>query len=360
MAIEIPSGFFDSTQEAPRLYTAEEFSSIFDGLISDGVYANYHGTNMTPFQVTAPTSGYNVNVGKGRGWFHHVWVVNDNTLSITIDTPHTTYPRTDTIYIKVDKFNRKSYIDVSKGTPSATADPTIPNDNVENGVYYYPIAYVKVPANVGRSEYFIITSTIGNGKKTPWVRTIVEEPISLESYLAEFQQQITTDVAAWEANIVEQLDEDTPVYDHGIVANLRERVETLEETSGTAADIDSKINAFNSNTVAPIKNNVNTLLSYLNPGFKRYTGQDKFKGSKVNINNPPQTICRMIIDGANKVAGTVPSVKYMGTGIWLFTMVADSSAQYNVQFAVGLSYRMALRYKHGGKWDTWRYLEFKA
>ena len=65
----ITSGFFNSVNH-DRLYDAEQVSSIFDGIIKDGVYESIGDA----FMVT-PNSDLNdsIIVGTGRAWFDHTW-----------------------------------------------------------------------------------------------------------------------------------------------------------------------------------------------------------------------------------------------------------------------------------------------
>ena len=57
----ITSGFFDSVS-GDRTYDADQMSTYFEGLISDGVYENVGDR----FAVTSANSGMNINVGAGR------------------------------------------------------------------------------------------------------------------------------------------------------------------------------------------------------------------------------------------------------------------------------------------------------
>ena len=353
--MQVSSGFFDSLQGSERRYTADEFSSIFDGLISDGVYENYPGNNVKPFAVTPATSGFNINIGPGRAWFHHVWVLNDSTIQLTIDPPHTTYSRKDTVLIKVDKLNRSSYILVSKGEPSSSPDPTIPENNVSDGIYYYPIAYVTVPISAGRAEYCWFVTTIGAGKATPLVKAIVQPSMDFSDYVQDYDNQVSAQIQNWESLMLEQFQNPT-VYDHAMVAQIREKVEEFEESTVTSEEVNSKIENFRQNQVAPISNRVSAIEDYYNTSFAFY------KGKSTNINKPPKTICKMMIGGENKVAGPLPTTNKLGTSILLISMNPDPSGKgpYNFQIAVGLTYNIGFRLKHAGTWDPWRYLSIPA
>ena len=57
-------GFFNSLN-GDRKYTAEQLSSIFDGLITDGVF-----DSIGDILATVPGSGMQVIVKSGKAWFN--------------------------------------------------------------------------------------------------------------------------------------------------------------------------------------------------------------------------------------------------------------------------------------------------
>ena len=356
--MQVSSGFFDSLQGSERLYTAEEFSSIFDGLISDGVYENYPGNNVKPFSVTPATSGFNINIGPGRAWFHHVWVLNDSTIQLTIDPPHTTYSRKDTVLIKVDKLNRNSYILVSKGEPSSSPSPIIPANNVSDGIYYYPIAYVTVPISAGRAEYCQFVTAIGDGGATPLVKAIVQPSMSFEEYLAEYDTRLTfrlnakfAEIDAWKNTISALLDGDVAANLSNLITTTSQRVDghdtSISTINGNIQDINSD-NASLHQADTAMNANISTLLAYFDNGLPLYTG------SSYNINEPPKSFCRMRSD----CKGTMPT-GLGGNQFSVYTQVPghQASPAYNVQVAVGFAAdKIALRRRQNSAWKPWKYV----
>ena len=69
--MSISYGFYNSINH-DRKYNAEQISSIFDGIITDGVYHSIGNA----FSVT-PGTDMSVNVASGRAWFNHTWTLND-------------------------------------------------------------------------------------------------------------------------------------------------------------------------------------------------------------------------------------------------------------------------------------------
>ena len=138
----VSSGFFNSVNH-DRLYDAEQVSSIFDGIISDGVYDGFGDSfNVSPNIDAANT----VFVDSGRAWFNHTWTLNDARIVVQLPQPNPMTPRMDAVVIDVDRTQpvRKNTIIAVEGTPSA--DPQPPTMIHEDRHDQYPIAYVTRPA----------------------------------------------------------------------------------------------------------------------------------------------------------------------------------------------------------------------
>lgn len=144
----ITSGFFNAQVDefgvADRLYDAEQMSSIFDGIIRDGVFA-FIGDK---FKVTVG-GGNAVNIGTGRAWFDHVWILNDTLHPLTVPAAEVVLDRIDAVVFDIDRDIgvRNGGISVIKGTPSsAPSQPAMIRQEERNT---YPIAYIRRVA--GRS-----------------------------------------------------------------------------------------------------------------------------------------------------------------------------------------------------------------
>lgn len=354
--VTIQSGFFDSTEDAPRSYTAEEFSSIFDGLISDGVYENYPGgtrtsggktTKIPPFEVTKVTgSGLAVNVGPGRGWFNHVWVLNSNT-NLDIAAAHSTIDRRDTVSIRVRLGSRDASLMINQGATDGNVTPNVPSDTSDT--FYYPIAYVKVPHGAASSSSLVIEPAIGvdNRSKTKFIKAIVEPSISLHEYIQSYIDQVNE----WKDDMVE-LCTDTPLQYAAAVTDVAERVSRLENGTGSEglggeiSSLRSEYTNYKTKTIAPALDTLSQIVKYFSTSFQYYNSSD------YSINYPRCTICRM----TSKVKGTKPVG--MGNQWVVVTMTLDSTSKYNAQLAFGFGYRIAIRYKNNStSWNKpWRYV----
>lgn len=237
MATNLTYGFYNAseydvtTQSYDREYTAEQLSSIFDGVITDGVYAGIGDQ----FNVS-PSSGFNVIIGTGRAWFEHTWSYNsapDN--SITLSNPVEGRDRIDAVVLQIDASNRTNMFSVISGTPfdptaypsGTSTDPVKPklrNDSEHpERDHCYPLAYIRVRTGsssiqdtdienaVGVATY--IDETDDNKEKPlcPWVVSV------LTSYSAAGL------VSQWSAAVLHEID------------NLESVISNIQ--AGTAADL---------------------------------------------------------------------------------------------------------------------------
>ena len=138
--MSVLSGFFNAVG-GDRTYDAEDFASMFDGLILDGIFAGY-GDAFTPTRV----SNTSVTIGVGRAWFNHTYTYNDTVLALTIGEA-SALARIDSVVLKVDKSQavRTNSIYVKAGTPGAT--PVAPTLESSTYIHEYRVCNVNVPAS---------------------------------------------------------------------------------------------------------------------------------------------------------------------------------------------------------------------
>lgn len=161
------SGFFNS-MNGDRRYDSVDISLLFDGLISDGVYATF-GNGF----IVSALSGMNITVGTGRAWFNHTWSYNDSVMILAVEQAELILDRIDTVVLEVNVTDsvRMNTIKILKGTPSSTpVPPTLTN---AAGVYQYPYADIYVASNVTSISNGNITNRIGT-TACPFVTGIIE------------------------------------------------------------------------------------------------------------------------------------------------------------------------------------------
>lgn len=179
----IKSGFFNSLNH-DRVYDADDINSIFDGIITDGVFGNIG----SKFNVT-PGSGMTVNVGTGKARFHQIFVENDANLVLQVSQSDVLLNRIDAVVIRVDRTmnGRIGNIVIVEGSPSQNpAAPTLSNDNQ---IWDMPIAYVNVKANVNNINSSDIQYLVGRNT-TPLI-TAPMQTVNVESYVSNMEDQFS-------------------------------------------------------------------------------------------------------------------------------------------------------------------------
>lgn len=154
----LSSGFYNS-KGGDRKYDAEQFGAMFNGLITDGVFAHYKDA----LKVTAGSGNRELVVKPGRAWFNGTWTeVDDNGHSIYLmgSAVETTY----FVYLAVNKTDRKNTI---------AWYSNIANNDPEKGLYFYLLAQVTVPGGVTKISDSMITDTRGSDL-CPYVTGIME------------------------------------------------------------------------------------------------------------------------------------------------------------------------------------------
>ena len=193
--MSVTYGFYNSLN-GDRKYNAEQISSIFDGLIVDGVFASIG----TAFAVEA-AGGLTINVGIGRAWFNHTWTLNDSILPLTAPESEVLLDRIDAVVLEVNSMEsvRKNSIKIVAGTPSSEpARPTLEN---EVNVHQYPLAYIYRKFGSTVITQADITNMVGT-ESTPFVTGIIQT-ISLDELLGQWQAQLDQFVANEEADFSE-------------------------------------------------------------------------------------------------------------------------------------------------------------
>ena len=180
--MSVTYGFYNSLN-GDRKYNAEQVSSLFDGLIIDGVFASIG----TAFAVKA-TTGITVNVGIGKAWFNHTWTLNDSILPLEAPEAEVLLDRIDAVVLEVDATEsvRANSIKFVKGAPSsAPSNPTLTN---EGTVHQYPLCYIYRKFGSSAITQADITNMVGT-ESTPFV-TAMLQTISLDELLGQWQSEL--------------------------------------------------------------------------------------------------------------------------------------------------------------------------
>lgn len=155
-------GFYNSLN-GDRKYDATQMSSIFDGIIEDGVFANY-GEKF----AVVPGTGMQVIVKTGRAWFKHTWNLNDAWMMLDIDPADSLRNRIDSVVLEINSNLdvRENNIKIIKG--EVATSPSAPTMVHANGVDQYRLADIRVNAGASYIGEIDITIRTGSGD-TPYV-----------------------------------------------------------------------------------------------------------------------------------------------------------------------------------------------
>lgn len=191
----VSSGFFNAIN-GDRRYDAIQMSSLFDGIILDGVLQNYLEAlrvSEVPGEDGVPT--LKVQVAPGRAWFNHSWTLNDTILLLDIDEPELILDRIDAVVIDVYTAvaSRKNDIFIIKGEPAT--EPSAPVLIKEEGHWQYPIAYVRVRSGATEITQANIENRIGT-EDCPFVRAPLEK-MTIDFLIAQWQGQWLEQLQSW-------------------------------------------------------------------------------------------------------------------------------------------------------------------
>lgn len=218
-------GFYNSLNK-DRVYNAEQMSAIFDGVITDGVFASI-ADHMMPVAGT----GLQVIVKPGKCWFNSTWTLNDAELPLTIATADVSLTRIDAVVVEINSAasTRANSIKIVKGTPSA--NPAKPTLAATETLHQYALGYVTVPA--GATSITAANVEVNVGKTTcPFVTSVLQQ-----TDITDLFNQWDAEFSAWFANVQSQLSGD-------IAANLQRQIDEIK--------IANELNAAN---IAKIKKN---------------------------------------------------------------------------------------------------------
>lgn len=201
-------GFYNSLN-GDRKYYAEQFSALFDNIITDGVIMGI-GKNL----FTIPGDRMQVIVQSGRAWFDHTWTLNDSDMPIGIDPSDTIYGRIDAVVLEVDSRDevRANRIKIVKGTPSSNPQRPVLTNTIE--VHEHPLAWVTVEANASAITDSDIEIQVGMGE-TPFCTSVLQA-----TDIEDLFRKWDGDFQKWFNNVKAQLD-------GNIAANLQKQIDAI-------------------------------------------------------------------------------------------------------------------------------------
>lgn len=313
----VTSGFFNSVNH-DRLYDAEQVSSVFDGIIIDGVYENVGDA----FMITAyPDANNTVIVGTGRAWFDHTWTVNDSQYSITLSDSSVAFTRMDAIVLDIDRRKnvRANSIKYLAGTlGEAPTKPTLIKEELHK---QYPLAYITVPAGdnapISQSNIQIMVGT----EECPIV-TGVLEALNLDNLWA----QLDSEFNLWWEGIRDVLDENTAMKLQNQIDALNDKIDESQSYGLSKESFD-----FAQNVSFKSVGNYNSYegtYTFLPDGFLLYVGHCTGSGDSItgiSTNNTGYYIAAVIMNGD----GTIVSTKILDRMIDYNSIVGTKAGTRN-------------------------------
>lgn len=200
-------GFYNS-RNGDRIYNAQQMSSIFSGIIRDGVFEHFPAENQhLHVDWLDGHVGENVVIGPGRAWLNNTWTDNDSNLvmQLAAPNPNPNIERIDAIVLEINKTNnsdftanmseavpgRSNKFIVLKGTEASPSDVVKPALRNGNGIYQHYIALVRVSAN---SEHHYITNMVGANDGTPYIIGAVQS-VSTADVLQAWTQAFNAEIS---------------------------------------------------------------------------------------------------------------------------------------------------------------------
>lgn len=192
------SGFFNSVN-GDRLYNADQMSRIFEGLITDGVYASV-GDRL----AVQANGGMTIKIATGRGWFGRHWVNNDSEYTLTVASSDVTLDRYVAVCIKVDDTDAvRDAVPYLKYSEFASV-PVKPTMTRTETVKEYCLAYVYIKAGVKEITGSVIEDTRANESLCGWVTGLIEQLSS-----ATLFEQFTDIFNEWFDGLTDLINENT-------------------------------------------------------------------------------------------------------------------------------------------------------
>ena len=227
--MSVTCGFYNSLN-GDRKYNAIQMGRIFDGLISDGVFATV-GNAL----IVKAANGNTVNVDTGKAWFNHTWTVNDAILPLELPEADILLDRIDSVILEVNAsaMVRQNTIKFLKGTASST--PVRPSLENSEEVHQYPLCYIYRKYGATAITQADITPMVGS-TETPFVTALLQT-VSLDVLLGKWQDELnqfvdnqTQEIDKWVANEEKEFNEWftglKEVLDGNVAGNLLNLIQT--------------------------------------------------------------------------------------------------------------------------------------
>jgi len=331
--MSVTFGFYNSLN-GDRKYNATQISSIFDGIINDGIYMSI-GTCM----MVKSSSDLTVAIGEGRAWFNHTWTLNDAELLLNLDPADVLLDRIDAVVLEVNatEANRENSIKIVKGT--AATEPVRPTLTNTRDIHQYPLAYISVPKNAIAITQANITNMVGTSS-TPYVTGILKV-MEIDDIVAQWETQWEEWLADQEAGITNWNNTQRAAWQRWIETQENDFTNWVTEYQGELEAIKTEFDAFktaNQNDFTTwfetIKNQLsedaagnlqNQINDIIRREFNRYYG---IVAKETIINKDASGVTTSIVENNDEISATT-TFSEEGNTKTITTLVAPLEGEFN-------------------------------
>lgn len=332
-------GFYNSSN-GDRTYDAIDISRIFDGVVTDGVFAGIGDL----FAVT-PGSGLQIGVGTGKAWFNHTWNRNDNIYLMAIGDADITLSRIDLVYLKVDSRDsvRANSLEIRKGEPAVEPQKPQLVQNPDDGIYEHALAYVTIRPASTQIEARDIEIVVGT-EETPFVTSILQQTNidslweNWKTQFGEFLADSDSEMDEWMATTRDEFDEwwaaIKATLDTETATRLQNQIDELKTGKVDTTAYTEHTKKANAHSV----------------GFGNLIHGNVMNKESANCNNYATELNPVVIINGSSAPNSP------GTGYWYLQTIVYNGATHAMQIAYpynDISRPIRFRNSYQGIWTQW-------
>jgi gas vesicle protein len=266
-------GFYNS-KDGDRKYDAVQMSSIFDGVVTDGIFETIGGALIVKSSDMTNT----VTVQSGRAWFNHTWNYNDSKMPIVNEQgiPAEDCKRYDAVVLDINSNNevRENKIIWVYGEET-TGDPEKPIIIKEDHHWQYPLCYVlRDHEDNGKIIQDVITNCVGTSE-CPFVTGVVTG-LTTDELIAQWDAEWKTYISQYvlwlddsKQSFQDWLDERYSSFDEWfekikdqLSEDVAEKLQIqIDELNKTVDDLNTTIETTVSTQISELKEEVDASLA---------------------------------------------------------------------------------------------------
>lgn len=206
------SGFFNSVN-GDRTYNADQINSIFEGLITNGVF-NKVGNQL----AVQPNEGMTIQINTGKGVFGGHWVKNEAVHLLNLEAADVTLNRYCAVCVRVDENTEvRDAVPYLKYSALASS-PVKPTMERSENIKEYCLAYVYIGAGVSEITASAIEDTRANTSLCGWVTGLIEQ-VDTTTLWKQFEGEFRE----WFDTLKDYLDENAEAKIAGDILELQNR-----------------------------------------------------------------------------------------------------------------------------------------